>query len=99
MTMKALGGLSEAEEEGLDVTEDDVVPLGVEVGHIVGGLEEETPESSEADVDATSRRGVEDGNAEAAADFLHGLNRLFVHRQRNVPRGDEANLGCGIFSE
>ena len=71
--------------------------LGVEVGHVVGTLEVEAAEALETDVDPAADDGVENGNAVFAADLFDRLDRLPVHRLRDVPRGDEANLGGGEF--
>lgn len=86
-------------DEGLDVREHDVVAPGVEVGYVFGALEEEAAESPEPDQDAAFFCGVEDGDAETAADLLHGLGCLPVHRLRDVPGGDETDLGARIFFE
>ena len=90
-------GNLQVKKEGLDAGKEEVVPLGVEVGHVVGALEVDATDALEADVDSAMHHRVEDGNAIFFADFFHCLSRFFVHRLRDVPRGHETDLGGWIF--
>ena len=87
----------EIQKEGLDAREEEVVSLGVEVGHVVGALEVDATDALEADVDSAMHHRVEDGNAIFFANFFHRLGRFFVHRLWYVPRGHETNLGVRIL--
>ena len=88
---------SEAQEEGFDAGKEEVVALGVEVGHVVGALEIDAPEAPEADEYAAMDDRIEDRNVVRVADIFDGLGCLPIHGLRDVPGGDETDLGRGEF--
>lgn len=72
------------------------MPLGIEVGMVVGGLEVLAAEVVVLHADGAVL-GVKDGNAMATTDLADGLDDGFEARATDVPRGDESNLGPGVL--